>query len=180
MAFPYCVYLPYAVRLLHDFNTVIHLSPECSGFRAVQYPHHASDPANETESQIQYYEVEDTLHFLPKYLWRGAVKYTADFLPTMDGCNVTVRAPGGFTSLTKWRVMRMVSSDGVELGLQAAGKEDFMSGVRNEDWAVHIVSEATCSLTYSSFVKGFLKDSHQKLLEGYLAKLKEVLDASVE
>ena len=67
----------------------------------------------------------------------------------------------------------MVDLAGIEHGLRAAKDEEFVSEDGKEGWALQIVSEATCSVTYSSFVKSFLKDSHLKLLEGYVAKLKE-------
>ncbi|SMR46854.1 unnamed protein product [Zymoseptoria tritici ST99CH_1E4] len=167
---PHPTSMSHALSLLHDFNTVIHLSPECNGFRAIPSP-----VPNQKDDHIQHYEVEDQLHFLPRYLWSGNVKYTADFLPQHDGCDITVHAPGGLTSHTKWRLTREAVV--AEAGQAGSENKELAKDLRDEDgtgvWYVQIVSEAACSLTYANFVKGFLKDSHQKLLEAYVEKVKE-------
>jgi hypothetical protein len=93
-----------AIHILHDFETVIKLSPDCRSCKPISPPKNGY--TNGAGPQIQYYEVEDDLPFIPKKLWSGGVRYTADFVPMDDGCDITVHAPGGFTSINHWRILR--------------------------------------------------------------------------
>lgn len=79
------------------------LSPDCRGCRPIPPPSNVKTRAG---PDIEYYEVEDDLPFIPKRLWSGGVKYTADFTPVEDGCDITIHAPGGFTSVNHWRILR--------------------------------------------------------------------------
>jgi hypothetical protein len=93
-----------AIQILHDFETVIKLSPDCRSCKKLPPPKNGY--ANGAGPEVQYYEVEDDLPFMPKRLWSGGVRYTADFIPVVEGCDITVHAPGGFTSINHWRVFR--------------------------------------------------------------------------
>lgn len=93
-----------AIPLLHDFETVIKLSPDCRGCQRIPAPKNSS--VNGKGPEVQYWEVEDDLPFIPKRLWSGGVKYTADFVPLDEGCDITIHAPGGFTSVNHWRILR--------------------------------------------------------------------------
>lgn len=90
-----------ALAILHDFEIVVRLSPDCRGCRAIPPPS-AKNGAVKTNGnqvngnisaggpgQMQYYEVEDDLPFIPKKFWSGGVRYQADFLPVPDGCDIS-------------------------------------------------------------------------------------------
>jgi hypothetical protein len=93
-----------AIQILHDFETVIKLSPDCRGCKKIPPP--KGSTVTKKGPEVEYYEVEDDLPFMPKKLWSGGVKYTADFVPADDGCDITIHAPGGFTSVNHWRILR--------------------------------------------------------------------------
>lgn len=131
-----------ALRLLHDMNVIMHLNPDCKGVQLV------SDPS----AIPQEYKVEDSLAFVPRKLWSGGVWYTAFFKPVEDGCDITIQAPGGFTSVNKWRLIR---------------KPD---GSR----AISITSDAKCSKTFAYFVKKFLETQHGQLQRTFNERVESV------
>lgn len=93
-----------AIQILHDFDQVVKLSPDCRGCK--RRPPPKSSGSNDKGTEVEYYEVEDDLPFIPKKLWSGGVRYTADFTPVKEGCDITIHAPGGFTSVNHWRILR--------------------------------------------------------------------------
>ncbi|THX67212.1 hypothetical protein D6D04_10848 [Aureobasidium pullulans] len=96
----------------------MHLNPDCKGIRLV------SDPS----ANPQEYKIEDSLAF-----------------PVEDGCDITIQAPGGFTSTNKWRLVK--KADG----------QKFIS----------ITSDAKCSKTFAYFVKKFLESQHGQLQRSF-------------
>lgn len=102
-----------ALELLHDFEVVNRLNPDVRGQKPIPPPTNGakkpaaavSAPGSHPLGQTQYFEVEDDLPFIPKKLWSGGVKYQADFLPLEEGCDITIHAPGGFTSINHWRLV---------------------------------------------------------------------------
>lgn len=177
---PASVSIDSAIKLLHDFETIIKLNPDCKGCRPIPPPtakngfprkNGVKNPEN-----IQYYEVEDDLPFMPKKLWSGGVKYTADFLETDDGCDITVHAPGGFTSTNHWRILRDSIPEDQEIALERTVSKDLLHadiGPGHSGWYVSIVSDARCSRTFVGIVKGFLKNSHVQLQQAFIEKAKQ-------
>ena len=170
------------LQLLHDFDFVVRLSPDCRGCQPIPSPHSANGDGNGISDEcISYYEVEDDLPFIPKRLWSGGVKYQADFLPAPDGCDITVHAPGGFTSINRWRLLRGDEPAGRPSELE---HERDLEKVRSKNlnhadttssgWYVQIVSDAKVNRAFASFVKGFLRNSHQQLQHAFVEKLKDV------
>ncbi|CAK3796290.1 Hypothetical predicted protein [Lecanosticta acicola] len=172
------------IRILHDFETVIRLSPDCRGCKPIPPPNGKKKPATtnttsvdgtpQEQAQMQHYEVEDDLPFIPKKLWAGGVKYVADFFPTTEGCDITVHAPGGFTSTNHWRILRETIPEDEEMQLERVRTKDLMHAETTGGtggWYVQIVSDARCSRTFAGFVKGFLKNSHQQLQRAFIEKL---------
>lgn len=82
------------ISLLHTFDIIIRLNPQCRGVKPVSDPE--ADPAE--------YRVEDTIAFIPKEIWDGGVWYSASFKRLKDGCDIEIHAPGGFTSVNAWRL----------------------------------------------------------------------------
>ncbi|KXT05996.1 hypothetical protein AC578_360 [Pseudocercospora eumusae] len=166
------------LQLLHDFDFVVRLSPDCRGCKPISPPQpkngeRKKPSGNEATADVQYYEVEDDLPFIPKKLWAGGVKYQADFVPTQDGCDITVHAPGGFTSTNRWRLLREHISEGAEASLERIKAKDLdHAGDSGPGWYVQIVSDAKVEKVFASFVKGFLKNSHQQLQQAFIEKLK--------
>lgn len=119
------------LSLLHDFATIIHLNPDTIGFEELS--------SNGTSTE---YNVRDALAFIPKRLWNGSVSYGCTFTVVPDGCDIEIRAPGGFTSVNRWRVLRQTEQGG--------------------DITIRIESDARCSKTYAVFVKKFLQNSHEQ------------------
>jgi hypothetical protein len=177
-----------ALKILHDFETVIKLSPDCRGCRPVDPPKAKNGYTNGTSTaSMQYYEVEDDLPFIPKRLWSGGVKYLADFLPVEDGCDITVHAPAGFTSTNHWRILRHQAPLNEEIHdaeklrdeppeqLERTGTRDMQHAEsQGTGWYVQIISDAKVSRTFAGFVKGFLKNSHAQLQHAFVEHL-EVL-----
>lgn len=182
------------VTALHDFESIIRLSPDCRGCKPIPPPPTAAKTAKPAAAkanpnafpdidagEMSYYEVEDDLPFIPKRLWSGGVKYNADFIPTSDGCDITVHAPGGFTSTNHWRILRDAIPGHAEATHKPATapqtkdllhvRTDGASG--NTGWYVQIISDARCPRAFASFVKGFLKNSHVQLQAAFIDKLKE-------
>lgn len=169
-----------ALQTLHDFEAVIRLSPDCRGCRPIPPPPLKSGTAKtngavcgNAQGPMQYYEVEDDLPFIPKRLWSGGVKYTATFMPTEDGCDITVYAPGGFTSTNHWRLLREHIAEDHEPSLERVKSKDLAhADMTGEGWYIEIVSDARCSKTFAGFVKGFLKNSHTQLQRAFIERLK--------
>jgi len=133
------------LHILHDFGSVIHLNPDCKSFQSTStIPKNLPIPPNSA-----IYDCEDSLTFLPKKLWDGGVWYVAVFTPQSDGCDILIKAPGGFTSTNRWRLK--ISRDG--------GK------------VVEICSDAKCSKTFAGFVKKFLENNHQVQQRGFKERL---------
>ncbi|GAB7352723.1 hypothetical protein MBLNU459_g3077t2 [Dothideomycetes sp. NU459] len=122
------------LHLLHDFDTLIRLNPDCKGYNLI-----STCPEKGSE-----YDVEDSLAFIPKKLWSGGVWYKARFETVDNGCDITIKAPGGFTSVNHWQLVRG----------QGGAK------------TIRIVSDARCSKTFAGFVKKFLDNSHKQLHKG--------------
>lgn len=129
------------LQLLHDFDTLIRLNPDCRGYKLV----------STCPETISEYDVEDNLAFIPKKLWSGGVWYKATFQIVQDGCDITIKAPGGFTSANHWRLQR--GQDGRR--------------------TIRITSDARCSKTFASFVKKFLDNSHKQLQKGFQEKVED-------
>ncbi|KAH9826920.1 hypothetical protein Tdes44962_MAKER09896 [Teratosphaeria destructans] len=180
------VHLEQALPILHDFETVMKLNPDCKGCKRIPPPAQkpsknglAKTPGVESGAagQITYYEVEDDLPFMPKRLWAGGVRYMAEFLPTEDGCDITVHAPGGFTSTNHWRILReTIPEESAPTLVRVASKDllhqDTREGMGGGTWFVQIISDAKCNKTFVSIVKGFLRNSHQQLQNAFIEKLK--------
>lgn len=188
-----------AVDLLHDFELVMKLNPDCHSTKPIPPPK-ANKPTPNTSGpnagQMSYFEVEDDLPFMPKKLWSGGVRYTADFLPTPEGCDITVHAPGGFTSTNHWRLLREVaptgaairdkidldadhlptlSEDQLHVAFERLGTKDLVHAETESSgagWYVEIVSDARCPRTFVSIIKGFLKNSHAQLEHAFIDRLK--------
>jgi hypothetical protein len=168
-----------ALPILHDFETVIKLNPDCKGCRRLPppAPKNGAPKANGTTTnstgEIQYWEVEDDLPFMPKRLWSGGVRYAAEFVPTEEGCDITIHAPGGFTSINHWRILRETIPEDEEATLQRVTSKDLMHhDTGTGTWYVQIISEARCNKTFVGIVKGFLKNSHTQLQAAFIEKLK--------
>lgn len=127
------------IKLMHDFGIITRLNPDCKDYQLV----------NQLSDDTWEYKVEDYLAFIPKKLWSGGVFYTAIYQIVQDGCDITVKAPGGFTSINHWRLIR--TNDG--------------------RMYVRITSNAKCNKTFAGFVKKFLENSHGTLQRGFKEKL---------
>lgn len=167
------------VSLLHDFETVMKLSPDCRGCKAVQ-PKNGYAKTNGTVNgstpvdDMQFWEVEDDLPFIPKRLWAGGVRYRADFVPVAEGCDITVYAPGGFTSTNHWRLIRDATTADGDHGLERATSKDMLhADTAGSGWFVQIVSDASCNRTFAVFVKGYLKNLHSQLQQSFIDRLRE-------
>lgn len=183
---PKDVSLDNGLQLLHDFETVIRFSPDCRGCRPIAPPKNEAHKgkANGTariqeQEEVLCYEVEDDLPLIPKSIWSGGVRYQADFVPRPDGCDITVHAPGGFTSTNHWRLLRENEPAGRPSELahekdlaKAQSKNTLHADQTSSGWYVQIVSDAKVNRTFATFVKGFLKSSHQQLQNAFIEKLK--------
>jgi len=189
---PPSVSIAAGVSALHDFEGIIRLSPDCRGCKPIPPPATAKNTKAATTAkanpnafpdieagEVLYYEVEDDLPFIPKRLWSGGVKYNADFIPTSDGCDITVHAPGGFTSTNHWRILRdAIPGHAEESHKPAVQTKDLLhikttGATGNTGWYVQIISDARCPRAFASFVKGFLKNSHVQLQAAFIEKLKD-------
>ncbi|TKA52551.1 hypothetical protein B0A55_12776, partial [Friedmanniomyces simplex] len=150
---PPSVSIDLAIDILHHFEAVIKLSPDCRGCTRIPAPQakngfpktNVAATNGEATSQIQYWEVEDDLPFMPKKMWSGGVKYVAEFLAQDDGCDITVHAPGGFTSTNHWRIVRETIPEDEMPGLARVRTKDLLhaeTGPGGGGWYVQIVSDA--------------------------------------
>ncbi|GAB7339123.1 hypothetical protein MBLNU457_5796t1 [Dothideomycetes sp. NU457] len=140
---------PAVLTILHDFGAVIHLNPDCKSYQPTStIPKNLPVPPNSS-----IYDCEDSLTFLPKKLWDGGVWYVAVFTPTPNGCDIMIKAPGGFTSTNHWRLS--ASRDGQKI--------------------IEIISDAKCSKTFAGFVKKFLENNHQVQQRAFRERLERDL-----
>ena len=182
-ALPPQISIDRAIEILHNFEAVIKLSPDCRGCHEIPapqakngFPKTNGAVANGDAAQMTYWEVEDDLPFMPKKMWSGGVKYIADYLTKIDGCDITVHAPGGFTSTNHWRIVRETIPEHEEASLQPVKTKDLLhadTGPGGGGWYVQIISDARCNRTFAGIVKGFLKNSHVQLEKAFIEKIKE-------
>ncbi|KAJ9627767.1 hypothetical protein H2203_002983 [Taxawa tesnikishii (nom. ined.)] len=130
-----------ALSLLHDFGAIITLNPDCKGFTPV-------DSQSDTTTE---YKVEEALSFIPKKLWDGSVYYQAFFTVLRDGCDILIKAPGGFQSTNHWKLKE--GQDGRML--------------------IEITSDGKCNKTFASFVKKFVASTQPTLQRAFAARLQE-------
>lgn len=148
-----------ALRLLHDFETVMRLNPDVKSIKPAQPKNGMAKSASPGQ---QFYEVQDSIPFIPKSMWRDPnVSYNAAFRPMDDGCDVEVHAPGGFTSTNHWRLVRDTKA-GATRELESAG-----------EWRVEIRTDAKCSRAFAGLVKGQLQNSHAQLEAAFIEKVKQ-------
>ncbi|KAJ8607842.1 hypothetical protein MRB53_040035 [Persea americana] len=188
-----------ALTILHDFETINKLNPDVRGCKPITPKNakpvvQAADPLHPTKTPLgetQYFEVEDDLPFIPKRLWSGGVKYQADFVPVEQGCDITIHAPGGFTSVNHWRLvldeLKMEAITAEEIVVPALELDKEASQVVSKDlmgpeaegsgWYVQIISDAKCNRTFAGFVRGFLKNSHAQLQRAFIDKCSELRTA---
>ncbi|EME47447.1 hypothetical protein DOTSEDRAFT_69391 [Dothistroma septosporum NZE10] len=168
------------IEILHDCETILRLAPDCRGCKPIPPKNGQTrpndnatiDPKDRADAETTYWDVEDDLPFIPKRLWSGGVHYTADFTPTSDGCVITVHAPGGFTSINRWRLMREALPEDSEPTLEKVQSKDLLhASTDGSGWYVQIASDARCNRTFAGFVKGFLKNSHVTLQRGFIQQL---------
>lgn len=196
---PPTVSIKTALQLLHDFEIINRLNPDVRGQTPIQ-PKNGSlkqDTVPNTKSKHslaigpkEYYEVEDELPFILKKLWSGGVRYQAGFVPMSEGCEITIHAPAGFTSVNNWRLVhqeeRTIDSalEYGDHGVTANRGTDQAHGfgqvksrselyVTGGQWYVETTSDAKCSRTFSGFVKGFLKNSLGQLQGTFVDRAKE-------
>ncbi|TKA26660.1 hypothetical protein B0A50_04768 [Salinomyces thailandicus] len=179
-ALPPQIQIEAAISVLHDFGTVIKLSPDCRSFKPIPSPSkngynkQTNGDTNGAVGEMQYFEVEDDLPFIPKRFWSGGVKYRADFLPKEDGCDITVHAPG-FTSTNHWRILHEAIPEEGEAELTRVKSKDLnhadtMSS--GGQWFIEIASDAKCNKTFAGFVKGFVKNTQTHLQNAFIDVLK--------
>lgn len=154
------------MTLMHDFSMIAHFNPDCQGVHLVSQP-------SPTES---HYRVEDALGFIPKRLWSGGVSYTATFVTSDDGCDITIKAPGGFTSINRWRLEHGAARLGADgAAIVVDGAEDDGRRVE-EEVVVRITSDASCSSLFAGFVKRYLGNSHVQLQRGFREQVLQKVD----
>lgn len=198
-ALPAKLSLNEAISTLHSFQTVIKLSPDCRSCKQIPPPKNSSPSTKgpPPARPVSYYEVEDDLPFIPKRLWSGGVHYNAAFVPVSDGCNITVHAPGGFTSTNHRRLLREIApltptlqhpsnltnnevpetmpADELNAALVRVQTKDLLHAETESNgagWYVEIISDARCPRMYAGFVKGVLKNSHAQLQRAFIERLK--------
>lgn len=193
-----------ALALLHDFEAVNKLNPDVHGCKPITPKNGApkqeiiqpADPLIPTKTalgQMQYFEVEDDLPFIPKRLWSGGVKYQADFVPVEQGCDITIHAPGGFTSVNHWRLIldeskvEAITAEEIVVPKTSEDVDKEVSQIKSKDlmhtesegggWYVQIISDAKCNRTFAGFVRGFLKNSHSQLQRAFIDRCEEMKTA---
>ncbi|TKX22115.1 hypothetical protein C1H76_5748 [Elsinoe australis] len=121
------------ISLLHDFGAIIHLNPDCKGYQKAD----SKSKGSSVPVEAEVYDCQDALTFIPKKLWDGG-------------------APGGFSSINRWRLQ--VDNDGNK--------------------SMSIDSDAKCNKTFAIFVEKFLQSSHDTQHRRFKEKLDERTSAA--
>lgn len=153
-----------AIRTLHDHGTLITLNPLVQNYTSTTP--HASAPSDEQDPACTWYEITDTIHYLPYNLASGNVTYKACFHDVPTGCQTHVYAPSGLDIRAKWSVggnEKGEAREERELGLEAPREGLYY----RED------VDMRCNFLLTGFVKGNLKKSHETLKEKLVAKFLE-------
>ncbi|KAF2225727.1 hypothetical protein BDZ85DRAFT_70360 [Elsinoe ampelina] len=137
------------IKLLHDFDAVIHTSPDCKGYQLAT----DQEPVSADSDATQVYDCEDALSFIPRRLWDGGVWYKAIYTKQPMGCDITVKAPAGFTSFNEWR----------------------LNVDENGNKSLSIASDAQCSRLFAGTVERATPGNHEK----QFARFKEMLQERV-
>ncbi|GAB1193890.1 hypothetical protein APSETT444_003125 [Aspergillus pseudonomiae] len=132
-------------EVLHDHVTMIKLNPLVIDLQRCE-PH---EDAPETERDLVWYEITDTVSYLPFGLLSGKVKYKGCFEDLPMGLQTHIYAPLGLRTKNTWTVEGQMD----ELQL----KEDVFM---------------TCNILMATFVKATIKASHGPLVERLIMEAK--------
>lgn len=144
------------IKLLHDFDAMMHLNPDCNGFRLKK----------QLSENSWEYEVEEQLTFIPKRLWSGGVTYTCTFTTLDNGCDIKVKAPF-FSSTNQWR-LQTIDDTADDHAVTHTG-----SNPGNRE--ISITSEAVCNRTFAGITKQFVAGSHVQQQKAFADQLQKVV-----
>ncbi|GAB7358821.1 hypothetical protein MBLNU230_g4045t1 [Neophaeotheca triangularis] len=153
-----------AIRALHDHGTLITLNPLVQNYTATTP--HASAPEDERETACAWYEITDTINYLPYNLASGTVTYKACFYDVPSGCQTHVYAPSGLDIRGKWTV------GGNEPGEPREERELGLEAPREGLYYREDV-DMRCNFLLTGFIKGNLRKSHGALKEKLVARVME-------
>lgn len=152
-----------AISVLHDCATLTSMTPNwrTSERKTPSTPQH---PSIEKRAQevCEYWEVEEDVPWIPKWLRNGTMKSLVVFSPVFNGCDLTARAKSTFTSTEQWRLVRGQVLSGGEVVLN--DDDDGVSG-----WLLQTVSNVVCMVTFAGFFRSqtpiSLKSVHAKIID---------------
>lgn len=147
------------LETLHTHTEMIDLNPLVKERHPIKPPAKASPE----EYHCQWYEITDTVQYLPGGVLSGSVSFNACFHDLADGIQTHVYAPMGLEIRGRWIVGG--SLPGEPQGPIEIGKGIPMSGLYlRED------SNVKCNILMAGIVKKNLKHSHTALVQRILAR----------
>lgn len=159
--------VPYekAIALLHDGETLSSMSEYWRSSKRISRSTDNKSTIEVTiEPECEYWEVCEDVP-IPKWLFSGTTKYIFEFIPTIKGCDITIRATSLFTSKNNWQLVRgqVLESGEVILG------ESEESG-----WLLQTVSASVCNRTFAGFIKGHMPVSMKSVHARLIARLQGI------
>ena len=149
-----------AVAHLHDHTAMIELNPLVIRHVLTDPP---SSAAKDEAEAATWYEITDTINYLPGGVIKGQVSYKACFYNLPCGLQTHVFAPGGVDIRSKWSIcgtMPGEPKEPQELGLEAP----------REGLYIKEEIDLRCNFFLSAFVKRNLKKSHEVVAERIISK----------
>lgn len=147
------------LSILHTHEEMVDINPLVKERHPIKPPPKASPE----EYHCQWYEITDTVQYLPGGVLSGSVSFNACFHDLADGIQTHVYAPMGLEIRGRWTIGG--SLPGEPLGPVEIGKGIPLSGLYlRED------SNVKCNILLAGIVKKNLKHSHTALVQRILAR----------
>jgi hypothetical protein len=147
------------LETLHTHTEMIDLNPLVKERHPIKPPAKASPE----EYHCQWYEITDTVQYLPGGVLSGSVSFNACFHNLVDGIQTHVYAPMGLEIRGRWIV-------GGSLPGEPQGPVEIGKGIPLTGLYLREDSNVKCNILMAGIVKKNLKHSHAALVQRILAR----------
>jgi hypothetical protein len=157
------------LETLHTHTEMIDLNPLVKERHPIKPPAKASPE----EYHCQWYEITDTVQYLPGGVLSGSVSFHACFHDLADGIQTHIYAPMGLEIRGRWTI-------GGSLPGEAQGPVEIGKGIPLTGLYLREDNNVKCNILMAGIVKKNLKHSHAALVQRILARaqLQDVTEAN--
>lgn len=160
-ALPPEIPLEKAIAILHDYESLSSMSPKWKRSQRKAKPSSRQSFSKRSSRQHpEYWEIEEEVPWIPKWLWNGTAKYSLEFTPISNGCDVTIWANWRFTSVNHWRMIRGWILESGEVALSEGEHSGWLLQTESET-----VYHRTCARLLKRHAYDDIKSMHVKFID---------------